>query len=101
MVDATRELFHELNPVQKFLEDGPLVLTNDDSKRMCYQHFQQMWNTEEFGTLPNGKMFQKYMEQLNRPDGRPIRISTDKIRFQSLEGGPYKYYTGVERRGFL
>ena len=77
-----------------------MVLTNDDSKRMCYQHFQQMWNTEEFGRLPSGKMFQKYMEQLKRPDGRSIRISTDKIRFQSLEGGPYKYYTGVERRGF-
>ena len=81
VVDATRELFHELNPVQKFLEDGPLVLTNDDSKRMCYQHFQQMWNTEEFGTLPNGKMFQKYMEQLNRPAGAPLALVPTSVAF--------------------
>ena len=73
-------------------------MTNDDSKRMCYHHFQQMWNTDQFDAFPNGKMFPKYMEQLKRPDGRPIRLSADKRRFQSLAGGPYRYYTGVERR---
>ena len=58
----------------------------------------EKWTAEvfdEFGPLPNGNMCQKYMEQLKRPDRRHIRISTDKRHFQSVKGGPYKYYTGV------
>ena len=46
-------------------------------------------------TKPNLK---KYMEQLVRPNGRPVRLSDDKRRFRSLRGGPYRYYTGVEAR---
>ena len=53
---------------------------------------------DEFGKIPVGKRFQKYMEQLVRPDGRRVRLSDDKRHFQSLRGGPYRYYTGVEAR---
>ena len=94
-------MFEDLNPVRKFLQDGPLQLTDDDSKKMCYGHFKTMWTEDlhdEFGKIPVGKRFQKYMEQLVRPDGRPVRLSDDKRHFQSLRGGPYKYYTGVEVR---
>ena len=87
--------------MRKFLTDGPLQLTDDDDKKMCYGHFKAKWTddlVDEYGKIPGGKRLQKYMEQLTRPDGRPIRLSDDKLRFQSVRGGPFKYYTGVEGR---
>ena len=98
---ATKKLFEDLNPVRKFLTDGPLQLTDDDDKKMCYGHFKAKWTddqVDEYGKIPNGKRLQKYMEQMTRPDGRPIRLSDDKLRFQSVRGGPFKYYMGVEGR---